>query len=126
MNLHGNVTRPGIAKLGHRHAGMKQQRPCGALPRLRQFLRRQNSERKFRVNHMMWQRRGCKHAFLDDSVEPDRLRERYAGLEIVKRSPFVEIRRVYGMTDLPDSVREGQYTGCKSLRMMKQQHFRHR
>jgi hypothetical protein len=30
------------------------------------------------------------------------------------------------MTSMSQFVGEGDYTGCKSLRMMKQQHFGHR
>ncbi len=48
------------------------------------------------------------------------------GIEIIERSTAVEIRHVDGMTSVPDFVGEGEYTGCKSLRMMKQQHFGHR
>jgi len=125
VNLNGYIW-PRTPKLGHRNAAVKQERTRGARSRLRQFLSGENPERESGVNHMMWQARGGKQTLLDDGFDPDRLGERYAGIEIVERSPVIEIRHMDGMTSLSHLVREGDYSGCKSLRMMKQQHFGHR
>jgi hypothetical protein len=68
---------------------------------------------------MTRQRRSGHQPSLDDDFEPDRLGERYTRIEMIEGSPAVEIGRVHGMTSLSDLVGEGEYTGCKSLRMMK-------
>jgi hypothetical protein len=105
---------------------MKQECARGALSRLRKPLGRQDSQREPGVNHMVRQVRSGKETFPDDGVEPDRPGERYALIEIVERPPVVQIGNMYDVTSLSDLFREREYTGCKALRMMKQQQFGHR
>ena len=99
--------------------------PRSARPRLRELLRGHHPERDAGVDDVCGKRPGSGDAALAERAEAGLARERHSFLERPEGLPVEEVRRVHGVTALPELLGERADSVGQPLDVVEQHDFAH-